>query len=361
LKDEPNWQGPAPFSDKSNVALQLFAFADTPYDSKSGCASCNTCIAEDGITKEEDCTRFDCILANSTLSELPDDNTCTFEGKDYECVEETLIPYMNSQIAAGDAALILHAGDILGGAKPLIPGGMKTGLNTRCQSHSFGSRRELFSTGENFLLLPGDNDWNECVGYDINSNSDPIRQLWRDYFANAASPLNQFGRDFPPTLGFPGGTRPHIDRKDTNPELFYFSHNKIALIGLNQVNGPAYIDGTDINEDWVEESLGLDTSCELESIVILSHRIPEQTVYDRIDSYFAGCGGSHLPILTITGDKHPPDYCMTRANNRLHLMVEAFQSGPIKVSVVRDPEGLEGDFFHVEDTQPEKWGCPDLL
>jgi len=248
----------------------------------------------------------------------------------------------------------VHAGDILKGSNTFA--GSK-----RCQSYAFGSRKELFRAGKNFVILPGDNEWNECFGYDINSNSDPSRQMWRDYFADTTSPMNQFNTDFPETLGFPGGSRPDIDRKDTNPELFYFSHNKIAFFGLNQVTGPAYIDGTTINEDWIEDRLSLDTNCELESIVIVAHRMPEQTVYDRVDSYFAMCGGSALPILTVTGDVHPRDYCMTRSNNRLHLTVEAFRSGPIKVSVVRDPNGFEGDFFHVFDTQPVGGGCPKLL
>ena len=51
-----NWQGPAPFADKSNVAIQFFAWGDTPYD--YDCDSCNTCIAADGVTKEDDCTRY---------------------------------------------------------------------------------------------------------------------------------------------------------------------------------------------------------------------------------------------------------------------------------------------------------------
>ena len=59
LNGKSNWQGPAPFVDKSNVALQFFAFGDTPYDNT--CSTCNTCIGEDG-SKEEDCTRYDCIL-----------------------------------------------------------------------------------------------------------------------------------------------------------------------------------------------------------------------------------------------------------------------------------------------------------
>eukprot|EP01083_Nonionella_stella_P024110 66678_1 len=352
LNDEINWQGPAPFANKTNVALQFFAFGDTPYD--ASCSDCNTCIAANG-TVEQDCSRFDCILKNITISKLPADNTCTYEGPEYECVRDNLIPYMNEQIDAGEASFIAHAGDIIKG----------TGLggNLRCTPYSFASRKNLFSTGDNLLLVPGDNDWNECFGYNISSNTDPTRELWREYFAGDASPLGQFSKNFPSTLDFDGKSFPLIDRKvDTNnPEIFYFLHNKVAFFGLNAVRGGKYLSRTTINEDWVEDRLGLDQGCTIESIVLLSQFMPEQTIFDRVDQYFEGCGEVDLPILTITGEHHPGIYCLTRSsNNRFDLTIEAFRSGPVKVSVVRDPSGVRGDYFQVEDTQvgSGNYACP---
>jgi len=163
---------------KANVAMQFFAFGDTPYDKR--CDTCNTCIAEDGVTKQADCTRFDCILKYITESQLPKDNTCTFEGPDYACVNDVLIPYMNSKIASGDAAFIAHAGDFLGELTWAVPGqslysslevistvsvrssgGSGFSASPRCNQYAFASRRDLFGTGTNLLLVPGDNDWNE--------------------------------------------------------------------------------------------------------------------------------------------------------------------------------------------------------
>ena len=66
-----NTQGPAPLED--NIVVTFFAFGDTPYDKE--CSTCNTCIAPDGVTKQDDCDIYDCILKNSTLSDLPTDNT----------------------------------------------------------------------------------------------------------------------------------------------------------------------------------------------------------------------------------------------------------------------------------------------
>ena len=172
--------------------------------------------------------------------------------------------------------------------------------------------------------------------------------MWGKHFADERSPFNQFNRDFP------GGGRPAIYRHDDNPEIFYFNHNRVAFFGLNQVDRRDY--PVDANEEWVEDRLSLDTNCELDSIVILSQTWPKQSLYDTIDQYFDACE-STLPILTVTGNTHPKTtYCMTTNEHedssgtaRVKVTTEAARSGPLLISVVRDPNG--GDFFHVEDTQ----------
>ena len=83
------------------------------------------------------------------------------------------MPYMNQRVESGEAAFIVHTGDLVGG------GGLAE--NARCNeyvsrsfhflflfimmyknSHSllplqmFQSRYDVFSTGTNFMLLPGD-------------------------------------------------------------------------------------------------------------------------------------------------------------------------------------------------------------
>ena len=150
-----------------------FEFGDTPYD--GFCSSCNTCITDDNITIEEQCLRFHCILLKHTMSELPGDNTCTYEGPTYQFVRENLIPYMNAEIAAGEAVFIAHAGDILGETQPCelcskcffwyysisnsssistyyifgyrcwLASGVGVGKNTRCNPYSFASRSNLFA------------------------------------------------------------------------------------------------------------------------------------------------------------------------------------------------------------------------
>ena len=330
-----NYQGPAPLADKSDVAIQFFAFGDTPYD--DSCNICNTCLAEDG-SKEDDCSRFTCTVSNNNMDTLEIDNTCTYEGNDYICLRDNILPYMNTGTNNGDAAFSAHVGDIIKGKNEL-------GSNRRCTEAAFTSRKDLFGNLANFLLTPGDNDWNECYGYDITSNSDPIRQLWRSHFAEDTSPFHQFGQDFPLVTG---GGRPTIQRQSSNPENFYFEYNNVAFIGLNLVAGSNYIEnnGVDLNAQWVQQRLlGDSTSCDLKSIVVIGHTRPGSAVNTELSTYFNSC--SEIPVLTISGNSHPSTYCMSKNGERLDLTVEAFRSGPILVSVVRDPNG--GDYFHIDD------------
>jgi len=326
-------QGPVPFADKSDVVVQFFAFGDSPYDAK--CEKCNTCIALDDVTQEADCTRFDCL----DYTTLEDDNTCTYEGREYECWRDTIIPYMNSRIDAGDAAFSVHAGDFIKGVSALQ-------TSPRCNPYALASRRNLFSAIPNFLIVPGDNDWNECADYNLNSNTDPHQKNWRRNFAEAP-PFQQF------STNFPGGDKPIISRKDGNPEIFHFEYDKVAFFGLNMVSGKNYVNNispVDLNEEWLEYTLS-NSSCELESIVLFAHKFPKENLYNKLTAYFDRCE-KILPTVTITGNTHPESYCMTKTNERVDVTVEAYRSSPLLVSIVRDQGGVYGDFVHVEDPDP---------
>lgn len=104
---EDKWQGPEPTVD--NLAVSFFVFGDTPYD--DSCDSCNTCIGNDG-NKEDHCEQFDCTLKIITMAELDPANTCTYEGPDYDCLENGIMPYMQSKIGV-DVSFVAHVGDIL--------------------------------------------------------------------------------------------------------------------------------------------------------------------------------------------------------------------------------------------------------
>ena len=322
-----------------NTVLQFFAMGDSPYDQ-----SANTCIAKDG-SPQQPCTRYDCTRANN----LPDENTCTYEGTEYKCIKSNIIPYINDKLASGEAAFVVHVGDFIKGNK--------SAPNKRCSDASFESRKTLFSQCSNFLITPGDNEWNECAGYDINSNTDDIRELWRDKFASEQSPFHQFSSDFPSAVG---GGRPNISRQNNNPENLFFTYNEVAFFGLNLPAGDNYIENrslVDINARWVEANLDKDR-CNLKSIVIFGHTQPSSLVDSVLQSYYDAC--SMIPTLFIKGDAHPSTYCMKKLDNRLTLTVEAFHSGPLLLSIVSDTSG--NHFFHVKDKDivNSNRDCPDL-
>ena len=225
---------------------------------------------------------------------------------------------------------------------------------------------ELFEPAINHVIVPGDNDWNECAGYDVTQNAGDFRDLWRELFAEAPSSFNKFDRNFPGENYYPD-----IERKttpnaqgDMNPELFFFRYNDIAIFGLNTPSGLNYISNyspVDINAEWVADRIGND--CSFQSVIFLSHKDPMPAVLDVIDIDFAERCNRILPSLVVKGSRHPRVYCMKHDEDvkRTELTVEAYFSGPLKVSVVRDPEG-GGDYFHVEDSQVanSNANCPDF-
>jgi len=182
----------------------------------------------------------------------------------------------------------------------------------------------------------------------MQSNTDPGREMWRGHFAGKTSPFHQFGKDFPR-----GSSRPAIYRQESNPENYFFNYSDVAVFGINKPDRRSYISDrapVDANELWVEQRLGLDSSCSFKSIVIFAHSWAKESLYGKINEYFDACGGATLPILSISGNTQPTAYCMSKnaTNTRVNVTVEAFSSAPLLISVVRDPNG-SGDYFHVED------------
>jgi hypothetical protein len=203
----------------------------------------------------------------------------------------------------------------------------------------------------------------QCEGYDIDSPSDAIRDLWRQIFAENdpanPSPFNSFTRDFA------SGQKPSIDRDPTFSELFYFTYNHIGVFGLNRVAGSQYVDdiaNPDVNAAWVADRLANDMpACSLKSIVLAAHITPSSDVNDAFDNYFATCGV--LPTLTISGNSHPTTYCFNfnaGIEKRVDLTVEAFRSGPVRISVVNGPNNEH--YFHIQDADLENSNsnCPDF-
>ena len=53
------------------------------------------------------------------------------------------------------------------------------------------------------------------------------------------------------------------------------------------------------------------------SIVIITQVFPKPDVYTRIEEHFVDkCNKPKPPTLIITGDSHPREYCMTKADEK---------------------------------------------
>ena len=127
----------------------------------------------------------------------------------------------------------------------------------------------------------------------MTSNESPLREVWRDIFARNL-PFTSFSRPFPGS-----GITPTIQRKttpnafgDSNPEIFYFEYDNVAFFGANLMDGDMYATTgpTDINAEFVVEMLPSD--CSVNSIVIFSHKYPNDKVSCYIVNEF--CQGLRL-------------------------------------------------------------------
>ena len=201
-----------------------------------------------------------------------------------------------------------------------------------------------------------DNEWNECVGFDVNSNDDPAKAKWREMFADENSPFHSFSRDFPHvSAGYPA--MPTLERQEANPENFFFKHNDVAFLGLNEVNSyyqPVWVGQDAQNSDWVKSNFGTNAGgtldCSFSSIVIFSQISIGGGIETAIFDYFSQCGGDK-PTLNIVGDIHPFVFCSNWVNNDriIKVTVEAFKAAPLLVSILKDPSDNK-HYFHMEST-----------
>ena len=210
-----------------------------------------------------------------------------------------------------------------------------------------------------FIIIPGDNEWNECLFFDFENNSDPVKDLWREKFAAPDTPFWGFDRDFPLTLGdYPA--RPTLYRQDFTPENIAFYHNDVAFLGINKVSTMfvgEWAGQAEQNKLWITSQLA-EQSCDLQSIVLFTQaEIDDLFLDEAFGPYFGRCGTK--PFLNVRGDTHPDQFCMNRDDNgRFLLTVEAYKSPPLFVSIVQDPDGRH--YFNVVSTSPDTvgTGCP---
>jgi len=110
------------------------------------------------------------------------------------------------------------------------------------------------------LVLPGDNDWNDC----------PMPESAFDYWFEK---MNRFEENFDEET-FP--TVPIVDRQLGREENFAFLTKGVLFIGLNLVDGKVQNEREwsirhQENLQWVEEQLGMYDASEYRAIVLMGH------------------------------------------------------------------------------------------
>ena len=139
--------------------------------------------------------------------------------------------------------------------------------------------------------------------------------MWRDLFSRDDK-FTSFAQPFP------DGSYPVLYRKnesnaigDANPEIMYWEYDKVAFFGLNRPNRESYISDVaviDANEEWVEDRLGLDVNCTLESIVLISQTFVKQGVYDKIKDHFETTCQRPNPPPTLVNWGYTPEELLLR-------------------------------------------------
>ena len=372
------------------MVIKFWAFGDFPYDEEASPGNERSCCQESGglvgctagqgTCNANDCgtspdqTNNACTFGGTSFGCAPG---CVFEGREYDCWRDTIVPYMNANAQDSVASFGLFTGDFIKGN-----GGGDSGF---CNPDSFASRKALFDQmNADVLFSPGDNDWNECNGFGGNGNTDNnnvIRRMYRSSFASQTT----FTRDFRSQVvpGYPARP-PTIHRHVSYPELFYYVWNDVVFIG---VSAPAeWQPPGSLSQLWIRESLFriatdypnfanvAEVCTNVRSVVVLSHTSFFRAARAQIDNFFGGDSGTpgcgrgngEVPLLSVRGNNHDYRYCQRdgSSSNTFEMVNggdqgtsgENEESDPHLVTILRDP--LTGDhYFRVDQNDNVSNGC----
>ena len=374
---------------EDNVVIKFWAFGDMLYDEEAspgnneraccqerpneGLVNCRgdqgTCVASNcGETPTQ--TNLACSFDNTDFRCAPG---CVFEGREFDCWRNTIIPYMNNSTQDSEVSFAFFTGDFLKGNSDVDS---DSGF---CNVDSFASRYFFFKEmNVDVVFSPGDNDWNECNGFggnDDTDNNNVIRRMYRSFFASQTN----FTRDFrsKAVSGYPA--KPQEIHRDTEyPELFYYVWNDVVFIGVSAPDGWDPPNGR--NEVWVQNSLAgiatdypnfvdaTDVCNTIKSVVVLSHTRYFDNARSEVDAFFASCGrgGGAVPLLSVRGNNHSYRYCQPeeQTSNTFEVVNGGDQgtsgnneeSDPHLVTILRDP-GTGEHYFRVDRNDAVSNGC----
>ncbi len=167
----------------------------------------------------------------------------------YNKAEETLLSRELSSLHARDGDFLIHLGDI------------HQAQVTLCPFSVYDDAAHLLKQSPvPVVVLPGNNDWNECPMPDISF------EYWMEK-------LNKFENNFPVD---DYATAPAVNRQIGRDENFAFLQKGVLFIGLNLVDGKVHDEREwlirhQTNVQWVEMQLSLYNVDEYRAIVLMGH------------------------------------------------------------------------------------------
>ena len=229
----------------------------------------------------------------------------------YTPEEDIQLPGQIAQLPS-NAGFVVHLGDIKGGAAP-------------CHEEIyFKVARMLSKATSPVFIIPGDNEWNDCV------DPDPI-QAWK-YWEKHFMRFEQRWRHNIPVF-----------RQLQRQENFSFVRNEILFIGINIVGGRVH-DTAEWKQrhieclEWIDSNLK-QFGQQAGSVIIFGHANPAATHQDFFMPLNEVARQFGKPILYLHGDGHR--WLHDRpfmAKNILRVQVDqGGQAPPLKVTVTDHP------------------------
>ena len=164
--------------------------------------------------------------------------------------DETKLSRELDELDPKDGDFLIHLGDI------------NKASSTLCTFSVYDDAAALLKQSPvPVLVLPGDNDWNDC----------PMPEAAFDYWMEK---LNRFENNFSPSK-FPESF-PSVDRQLGRDENFAFLHKGVLFIGVHLVDGTVQSEREwsirdQENVSWVEQQLNLYSFDQYRAVVLLGH------------------------------------------------------------------------------------------
>jgi hypothetical protein len=251
-------------------------------------------------------------IADEPANDVQDRVTfCAMGDVPYAPAEDILLPIQIAELPE-DAEFVVHVGDIKRGALP-------------CQEEIYIKVAGMLSKSRPPLfIIPGDNEWNDCVV------PDPIQawKYWRTHFM-------RFDQRWQHNLP--------VFRQLEREENFSFVRNEVLFVGLNIVGGRVH-DATEWEQrhseclDWIRCNLS-QFGDDVGSLVVFGHALPAANHMDFFDPFSEDAQKFSKPVLYLHGDGHRWVHDRPFAAENI-LRVQIDQGGiapPVKVAVTDHP------------------------